>query len=994
MVAGDLVNTAARIQSAATPGTVLVGEATRRASAAAIAYEEAGLHELKGKAAEIPLFRALRVTSGRAGALRSSGLEPPFVGRERELRLVKELFHASAEQRKAHLVSVVGIAGIGKSRLGWEFFKYVDGLADTVFWHRGRCLAYGEGVAYWALAEMVRGRAGILEGEEPAAARAKLAASLVEHVPDEEERVWVEPRLANLLGLEERTDADRQDLFAAWRLFFERLSDRYPLVLLFEDMQWADAALLAFVEHLLEWSSSHPVYVLVLARPELAERAPDFGRSVRNAAALALEPLSEAAMSELLDGFAPGLPRELRAQILARAQGVPLYAVETVRMLLDRGLLVQEGAVYRPVREVETLDVPETLHALVAARLDGLEPGERRLVQDASVLGKSFTKAALAALSALEEAELEALLARLVRKEVLSHQADPRSPERGQYAFVQDLLRQVAYETLSRRDRNARHLAAARALAEGFEAAEQEIPEVLASHYLAAYEATPDEADADVIRAQAREMLALAGKRAAAIAAPEEGGRYFEQAAVLAEGASEEARLLERAGELALQANAPGKARALLERALNLYESAGAERLAARASAALANVDFAEDRLDDAATRLEAALVLLDRGEPTVELATALAQLARAHGLRGEGERAAPIVERALALAEALALDATFLEALTTRALVLLFQARVREARGLLEFARTEARSADLGATWWRAANNLAVVYEASDRPREAAEIVEEMLAEARRRGDRHGEAISLAGQLPALVALGRWREALARFHEAEPAATKAPIAQMQLLDIAPVHCEQGEPEKAEALIRRLASARDTESPEARASFAMAEAAVLRARGDQRAALAAAERGVALGSELGMTHRLFKAGLVEALESALALGDLANARALLARIDELPPGNVTPYLRAQAARFRARLASIEGDDDDVQELFDAAARGFRESGFVFFLAVALVEHGEWLGANGRADEATPLLLEAREIFGRLDALPWLDRIDRSERGSPLVTVGS
>ena len=168
MVAGDLVNTAARIQSAANPGSVLVGDSTRRASELTVVYEDAGTHELKGKEEAAQLFRALRVASGRRGALKSTGLEPPFVGRDRELRLVKELFHASAEERTAHLVSAMGIAGIGKSRLAWEFYKYFDGLVDNVYWHRGRCLAYGEGVTYWALADMVRMRARISEDDDDA----------------------------------------------------------------------------------------------------------------------------------------------------------------------------------------------------------------------------------------------------------------------------------------------------------------------------------------------------------------------------------------------------------------------------------------------------------------------------------------------------------------------------------------------------------------------------------------------------------------------------------------------------------------------------------------------------------------------------------------------------------------------------------------------------------------------------------------------------------
>ena len=210
-------------------------------------------------------------------------------------------------------------------------------------------------------------------------------------------------------------------------------------------------------------------------------------------------------MEELLEGLVPGLPDRLRDQILARAEGVPLYAVETVRMLLDRGLLVQDGPVYTPTGEIETLEVPETLHALIAARLDGLSPEERRLLQDGAVLGKTFTRAALAALSGSTDGELEPLLSGLVRKEVLGVQSDPRSPERGQYGFLQDLVRHVAYETLSKRERKTRHLAAAEHLETRF-ADEDEIAEVLASHYLAAVEAAPEAEDAhdDPRRGRAR----------------------------------------------------------------------------------------------------------------------------------------------------------------------------------------------------------------------------------------------------------------------------------------------------------------------------------------------------------------------------------------------------------------------------------------------------------------------------------------------------------
>jgi class 3 adenylate cyclase len=382
MVAGDVVNTASRVQALAEPGQVLVGDSTRRATEPTVVFEDAGEHELKGKIGLHRMWRAVRIVSGARGSLKSEGLEAPFVGRERELRQIKNLFHTCAEERRAHLVSVTGIAGIGKSRLVWEFYKYFDGLAQVIYWHRGRCPSYGEGVTYWALADMVRMRCRISEDEPSDAILAKLSGILDAHIPDPDERAFVEPRVAHLLGVEGGARFEREDLFSAWRLFFERLADVYPTVLAFEDMQWADASLLDFIEHLLEWSRNSPLYVITAARPELVEKRPTWGAGKRNFTSVYLEPLPDRAMRGLLDGLVAGLPDTLAGQILARSEGVPLYAVETVRMLLDRGHLVQQGSVYRATGPVETLEVPETLHALIAARLDGLTPDERLVVQN------------------------------------------------------------------------------------------------------------------------------------------------------------------------------------------------------------------------------------------------------------------------------------------------------------------------------------------------------------------------------------------------------------------------------------------------------------------------------------------------------------------------------------------------------------------------------------------------------------------------------------
>ncbi len=316
MVAGDLVNTAARLQSVAAPGTVLVGEATHRAASKAIAFEEAGTQALKGKTAPLPAWRAIRVVSEVGGRNRSESLEAPFVGRDGELRMLKDLFHATEREKRIRLVSVIGPGGIGKTRLAWEFLKYADGLVDTVWWHSGRSPAYGDGITFWALGEMVRGRCGLIEGDDEPTTRAKIADALGRHVPDPEDRRWIEPALLTLLGFESGVGSDQ--LFAAWRTFFERLALSAPVVMVFEDHHHADSGLLDFVDHLVEWSRNVPILVVTLARPELLEKRPTWGAGKRNFDSIYLEPLPPR-MRQLLVGLVPGLPETAIATIVARA---------------------------------------------------------------------------------------------------------------------------------------------------------------------------------------------------------------------------------------------------------------------------------------------------------------------------------------------------------------------------------------------------------------------------------------------------------------------------------------------------------------------------------------------------------------------------------------------------------------------------------------------------------------------------------------------------
>ncbi|MDP9257957.1 MAG: AAA family ATPase [Actinomycetota bacterium] len=967
MVAGDLVNTASRVQSAAEPGEVFVGEATRRATEQTIVFEDAGSHPLKGKDGLTPLWRARRVVAGRGGALKSQGLEAPFVGRDRELRQIKDLFHGTADESRAHLVSVTGIAGIGKSRLAWEFYKYFDGLAATVYWHRGRCLSYGEGVTYWALADMVRMRCRIAEDEPAADALVKLGSALDEHVPDPEERAFVEPRVAQLLGLADHDVRDQRDLFAAWRLLFERLADTYPVVLAFEDLQWADASLLDFIEHLLDWSRDSPIFVIALARPELVSRRPGWGAGQRSFTSVHLDPLPAAAMEALLAGLVPGVPPQLRDGILARAEGVPLYAVETVRMLLDRGLLVEHGASYRLTGSIDALAVPETLQALIASRLDGLPADERRLVQDAAVLGKAFTTAALTSLAA-PGVDVEPLLASLVRKELLGLQADPRSPEYGQHVFLQDLVRHVAYETLARRDRRARHLAAAAHLTRAFDGEVDEVVEVIASHYLAAHETGPDAADAAEVREHARTMLERAGRRSESLGAAQEASRYYEQSAGLAEAPPERAALLAKAGSMAGRSGDIAAARRLLAEAISLYEEEGDTHAAARVVARLARLEAFTDRRDAALAEAVRAWEVIAADEPDEDLALLAGWLGLAYWYSGDLDRATEFAERALDIAETHAYPRALIVALRGRAGVAVSRGHRVEAAALCDHAlrlaleHDEVDDAHSLYVW------LSDLCFQRDDYAAALGYLDEVLALSRRVGDRPREWGIVSERTYVLLMTGHWDEALDPGLELTREQIDTGALMLSMFQSAvEIHVKRGDIQEARDVLALFEGLAESSDIQALSSFLANRASLRGAEGRLEDALADGTAAVDVARTFGIPAQSSKQGLVEALEAAFALGRTDTVEELLARIDAVPAGSRPPYLDAQARRFRARLDGDAGG-------YRAAAEGFRTLRLPFWLAVTLLEHAELTGDRASLDEG-------RSIFEALRATPWLERAE-------------
>lgn len=756
MVAGDVVNTASRLQGAARPGTVLVDEATYRAARGSVSFEQAGRHALRGKRLPIPAWEAGEVAAlGRVEG-RSAMPEASLVGRASALAITRDLLQAVRGERAVRLCSIFGQAGVGKSRVVRELEKYVDGIAEQAFWHQARSPAYGEGLAFWALAEMVRMRAGIAEGDPPAASRRRLSACLARFVPDETERRWLAPFLASLVGLGPAPRGDREEAFAAWRTFLERVADSGTTVLVFDDLQWADDGLLDFIEHLAERASGRPILIITVARPELLERRPEWGAGRRGHVALNLEPLSRGAMAELLAGLAPGLPPEVAARILDRAEGIPLYAVELLRMLVDRGDLEMVDGVHEVRGRLERLAVPETLHALVAARLDGLDPEDRTLLRDAAVLGEAFRPAALAAIAGTSSEAIEPGLRRLVRRELLVPDADDRTPGRDRLRFSERLVREVAYGTLALRDRRTLHLAAA-----GYyeSLGDPELSGAVASHVLAACRAVPPGRADATLAERAVAALRTAADRASELYAHEMALGFLEEALSVATDEAVRAVLLERAATSAQASARLKEAEGHIRQAIEWHQARGDRSAVARTTARLGTILMVGYEAEASIAVVRAALDELGddtalRDDPA--LASLLAGLARAYLTHGRTRQAAEWADRALEGAERLDLRPIVAEALATKGGALVEDGRTSEGVGLLRASLAMAEEHGLVVPALRARNSLAVGLLVDD-PRSGFEVAQAGLEVARRVGFRD-LAIRLASNwAEAAFEVGEW---------------------------------------------------------------------------------------------------------------------------------------------------------------------------------------------------------------------------------------------
>ena len=743
MAAGDVVNTAARLQSAAPVNGVLVGETTYRATRDVIEYLEREPVEAKGKVDPVPVWEAVDARS-RLGMDLEQRTLAPLVGRVRELEALVGSFDRARGDREPQLVTLVGAPGIGKSRLVAELFARLDASPDIVWWRQGRALPYGDGVSFWALGEMVKAQAGVQENDPLEVAREKVWAS-VESAVVEDDRAWIAQHLLPLVGGEQLEGAGpREESFSAWRRYFEGLADQRPLVLVFEDLHWADEGLLDFVDQLADWSSGVPLLVVGTARPELLDRRPGWGGGKLNSTTLALTPLADAEAAQIIGEVLQQalLPADTQQALLERAGGNPLYAEQFARLYAERG---------------STADLPETIQGIIAARLDGLGGEEKRLIQDAAVLGKVFWAGAAAELARLDSARLERALHSLERKGLLRRERRSAVGGEDEYAFRHILVRDVAYGQIPRAARVDKHVVAA-AWLERLGRADDHA-ELVAHHYGAALElGIATGGVADDVAGRARIAFRRAGDRALRLSAFPAAERFYADA--LASWPEDAERPHVLFAHARARFHAVGDPAQLLD-ARDALEAAGEVEAAAEAGVIAAHASWRAGRSADAEALLTRARSMLEGRPPSRALAEALAESARLATFGGRLEEAEETSLRALELAKAFELDDLEASARTTLGVLSNIHGDLRQGRDhYLAVVAGPTRSSEQV----RALTNLAVLYDSDGFVVEAARYSALAREAATRMGDRPMllwiESAAIQG---GLYPDGRWDEALGR---------------------------------------------------------------------------------------------------------------------------------------------------------------------------------------------------------------------------------------
>jgi tetratricopeptide (TPR) repeat protein len=753
MAAGDVVNTASRLQAAAPVDGILVGEATYRATASAIEYREADPVEAKGKADPVDTWEALQARA-RLGVDVVWSAAAPLVGRERELAVLTGALARAREERSTQLVTLVGEPGIGKSRLVAELLQAVHEDPDLIFWRQGRSLPYGEGVSYWALAEMVKNHAGILETDPDEGAGDKLEQAVARLIDDVEDAQWIVRHLRPLVGLvTEELRGDRQaEAFAAWRRFFEAMAERDSTVLVFEDLHWADDGLLDFIDHLVEWATGVPLLVVCTARPELLARRPGWGGGKPNSVTASLSPLSSEDTARLLGHLLERsvLPADVQTALLNRAGGNPLYAEEFARMAVDRDLME------RP----EALPLPETVQGIIAARLDGLSSEEKTLLQDASVVGKVFWVGAVSAIGGMDRYRAEELLHGLERRQFVRR--DRRSSVAGEteYAFWHLLVRDVAYGQIPRGRRGEKHRLAAEWTAGLAADRVEDRAEMIAHHYLSALEyARAAGQSTERLEGAALQALVAAGDRAMSLNAFGAGVRFYGEAAGLIPGDDpDRPYLLFKYGRARWLHEEAGDEE--LPEARDLLLARGDLERAAEAEIMVGDLEWHRARRDAAFERFDSARALVEDRTASPSKAWVVAHVSRFLMLAARHQESIDLGREALEMAEALGLDDLRSTALNN---IGVSRSAMGDRDGLSELQASIDLAAEINSPWDEARGylNLASITGLLGDLRQGRVLHERADEISRRYGLATGVRFLRGERAVDLFDAGEWEEAL-----------------------------------------------------------------------------------------------------------------------------------------------------------------------------------------------------------------------------------------
>lgn len=966
IVTGDVVNTAARIQSHAPVDGVAVGSDTHTAAKRAIAFERLEAISAKGKSQPVAVWRAVAPhASLGADPLRSTTL---FVGRDLDLALLRDLFEKGVAERSIQLATVLGEPGVGKSRLVSELGASIEGVEPPVTWLQGRCLPYGDGITFWALGEIVKAHANIYESDASEVAREKLEAVL----PATEERPWIRARLLPLIGLDASDSAAQDELFTAWRRFFESIADSGPLVLVVEDIHWADAALLAFLKHLADWTLDVPVLVVCTARLELYETHPTWGSGLASHTAIRLSALSDVDTTRLVAALLDEavLSEEVHKLLLEHAGGNPLYAVEFVRMLRDRELRDTPSA----AGGAEGVAVPVSLQALIAARLDTLPLERKALLQDAAVMGKVFWASSVSAMSGRDEPDVELALHELARKELVRPARRSSMEGETEYGFWHVLVRDVAYEQIPKAERAARHMRAAKWLEEAAAGRVEDFAEVLAYHTGEALRLVDVQGDArrraEVAPAASRYAL-LAGERALGLDTTKALSLLDRARALTPDEDPTFALVLLRWGDAAHQAGMMREGSRAVEQAARSFEAQGDMVRAGEALTLLASILRRLGAPETLSTAERAVAVL--SATPGAELVAALAALAGLRYATGADEEAEHTAEEALALAERLGLPVP--------GTALGFRGSARcalgNARGVDDMERALALllAAGSGTDAGILQSNLVLERAQIAGPMATLAQLEHAHAFAEARGLTETTWFAAAARINNLVMTGRFDEALEQADALLP-LLRASGERLQVCHVlkaqAAALAERGVdslPQADEA----LQIARDAQDPILLMYAAWGAAPAQVAAGDTSGARALLEEIVAAP----VRHDSRYAEVLPALSRA---AHALSAAELVERLADGVPDTLAGQRHALTT-VNAIHAEATGSHQQAAAIYAEAAERWEQFTNVLEQAHALLGKGRCLALIGdrRADQS---LLTCRALFAHMRAEPRIAECDR------------